>query len=71
MYTDSCGVLEVFPKLTSRTQKGDLVAHLHNVFGDVIAIYKAPEDGVVVGKSTDPISRTGSRILHLGIVDNL
>jgi hypothetical protein len=37
------------------------------VFGDVLCEYVAPEDGVVIGKSVNPVNQTGGRILHLGI----
>lgn len=67
MYTDAGGLLEVYPEVTQRLRKGDLVARLTDVFGRVIRDYRAPADGVVVGKSTNPSATTGARILHLGI----
>jgi uncharacterized protein len=67
MYTEVGGVLEVFPQLAARVRKGELVAHVTNIFGEPIEDYRAPEDGVVIGRSTHPVNQTGSRILHLGI----
>lgn len=68
IYTDRGGVLSVLPHVTDMVAKGDVIAHLHNVWGDLVREYRAPEDGVIVGKSTNPAARAGSRIVHLGIV---
>ena len=67
IYTKKGGVLEIFPKATEKVEKGQLIAIVRNVFGDITEEYYAPEDGVVIGKSVNPINQTGSRILHLGI----
>ncbi len=67
MYTEVGGVLEVFPDLADRVAKGDRVARVTDIFGDTQAEYFAPEDGIVIGRSTHPVNQTGSRIIHLGI----
>ncbi len=67
LYTDTGGILTVFPKITQRIQKGELIAEISNIFGHLIRSYYAPEDGVVIGKSVNPVNQTGGRILHLGI----
>jgi len=67
MYTDVGGVLEVLPQLAARVRTGELVARVRDIFGELIAEYRAPEDGVVIGRSTHPVNQTGSRIIHLGI----
>ena len=67
LYTDHGGLLDVFPGLTDRVETGDEIARLNNPFGDVIATYRAPEAGIVVGRSTNPVGQTGARILHLGV----
>lgn len=67
MYTEVGGVLEVFPDLADRVKKGEKVARVADIFGDTQAEYFAPEDGIVIGRSTHPVNQTGSRILHLGI----
>lgn len=66
MYTDHGGLLEVLPKLAQRISEGEVVARLTNVFGDVIREYRATSDGIVIGKSTNPVGPAGARILHLG-----
>jgi len=66
LYTDEGGILRVLPKITERVQKGQLVAEVRTIFGELTKQYFAPEDGIVVGRSVDPLNQTGSRILHLG-----
>jgi predicted deacylase len=68
MYSDRGGLLEVLPRPTDRVSQGERVAMLRNAFGDVIREYHAPEDGIVIGKSVNPVGQTGARILHLGVV---
>ncbi len=68
IFTDEGGMLQVYPKVTQMVEKGERIATLRNVFGDIIKEYFAPEDGVVIGKSTSPVNQTGGRILHLGII---
>ena len=68
LYTDHGGLLEVFPEVADRVAAGDLVARVTNIFGDVEREYRAPEAGIVIGKSVDPVASTGARILHLGYV---
>lgn len=73
-YTNVGGVLEVYPGLAERVRKGEVLARVRDIFGDVLAEYRAPEDGIVIGRSIHPVNQTGSRIVHLGIegdVDDL
>ncbi len=70
IYTNGGGFLNVLPKVTQHVKKGELIATLRNVFGDIVEEYHVPEDGVVVGKSVSPVNQTGGRILHLGIVQD-
>lgn len=71
MYTDAGGLLDVFPDVTERFEKDQVIARLMNIYGDIIKEYKAPQAGVVVGKSVNPVSPTGARILHLGLLADL
>lgn len=68
IYTDTGGIMTVYPKVVQLVKKGELIATMRNIFGDVVKEYFAPEDGVVIGKSVSPINQTGGRILHLGIL---
>jgi len=67
IYTQTGGLLEVYPDITDEVKEGDKIAVVRNVFGDVKAEYFAPEDGIVIGKSINPVNQSGSRILHLGV----
>mgnify|MGYP002630506254 CR=1 FL=1 len=66
IYTDSGGLLQVFPSVTELVAKGAPLAELVDPWGDVTAQYVAPYDAVVVGRSVNPVSPTGARIAHLG-----
>lgn len=67
LYTDRGGVLTVSPKLCEWVSRGQVIAQLHNVWGDLVREYEAPEDAIVIGKSINPTARAGSRIAHLGV----
>ncbi len=66
LYTQEGGILEVFPKVATRVEKGDVIARIRDVYGETIAEHKAPFSGIVIGKAVDPAAETGARILHLG-----
>ena len=68
IYTDKGGFLTVLPEVANFVKKGDLIARLHNVFGDLLKEYFAPCDGIVIGKEVNPVNQTGGRLLHLGIL---
>ena len=62
--------MTVLPDVTDHVSKKEVIARQTNVFGDVIREYTAPRDGIVIGRSVDPVSQTGSRIVHLGVLAN-
>ena len=66
LYTDSGGYLEVEVELTQKVTKGQKIGTLRNPFGDIIKEYFSPYDGVVIGKSSNPVAPQGARIIHLG-----
>ncbi len=68
IYTASGGVLQIHVGLVEEVKKGQLIATLRDVFGRTVEEYLAPENGIVIGKSVNPIAQTGSRIIHLGIM---
>ena len=68
IYTDHGGLLEVFPNPTDKIEAGDIIARQTNIFGDLICEYKAHEEGVVIGRSANPVGQTGARIMHFGII---
>lgn len=67
IYTDEGGILRVIPQLGQAIDKGEVIAEVQTIFGKVVKTYKAPEAGIVIGKSVNPINQSGSRIIHLGI----
>lgn len=69
IYTNKGGFLEVPVNLNQRLKKGDTIGVLKNAFGEIIDTYLAPEDGIVIGKSTNPANMSGGRIIHLGILE--
>lgn len=68
IYTDTGGILRIYPKITHMVKKGELIAIINDVFGNKIREYLAPEDGIIIGRNMHPVAQTGSRIVHLGIV---
>ena len=67
IYTQEGGLLRVHVDLTERINQGALIATVRDVFGNLLNEYHAPEDGIVIGKSVNPVNKTGGRILHFGI----
>jgi len=68
LYTDEGGILTVRPNLAEFLEKGQRIATVRNIFGDLVKTYEAPESGIVIGKSVNPVNHSGGRILHLGVV---
>jgi predicted deacylase len=68
LYADTGGILRVYPDIVEEVKKGEVIAAIFNIFGDRIKEYLAPEDGIIIGKSVNPICPTGGRLLHLGIL---
>lgn len=62
------GVLHVHCGLVDQLEARQLIAEVQDAFGDVLESYRAPEAGIVIGRSTNPVAPTGSRIVHLGVL---
>ncbi len=69
IYMEEGGFLEVMVDLNQKLAKGQKIALVRNAFGEIIKEYVAPEDGIVIGKSTNPANMDGGRIIHLGILE--
>lgn len=66
------GLLEVFPAVTDLVEEGEFIARQTDIFGALCKEHRAPEAGIVIGKSTNPVGSSGSRLIHLGrVVDEL
>ena len=68
IYADYGGLLEIPPKPTDLIKANEVIAQQRNIFGEVICQYRAPYDGIVIGKSVNPVAPTGARILNLGVI---
>ncbi|GAA5810600.1 hypothetical protein MFLAVUS_004023 [Mucor flavus] len=62
------GVLEVYPGVNTIVKKGDIIARIKNIFGNVVDEYYAPCSGIVIGRSSNPVAMSGDRIVHLGVI---
>lgn len=49
-------------------RKGEIIARIKNMFGNIIEEYFAPCTGIVIGKSSNPVAMSGDRIAHLGVI---
>lgn len=68
LYSDTGGLLAISPRIIDLVKTGDMIGELRNPFGDHIRAYYAPEDGIVIGHSVNPLCQTGGRLIHLGIL---
>nr|KAJ3423084.1 hypothetical protein HK105_003317 [Polyrhizophydium stewartii] len=68
IYTRTGGVLEVYPQVNSIIRKGDLIARIKNIFGNIVDEIYSPSHGVTIGRSSNPVAMAGDRVLHLGII---
>ena len=68
IHTDRGGLLRVLPELGAMVEENEVIATLHNAWGDLVRKYSAPQGGIVIGKSTNPAARAGSRVVHLGVL---
>lgn len=66
--TTGGGLLTVHPRVTTPVAAGEELAVQRDEFGRELARYHAPEAGVVIGRSVDPLAPTGTRFVHLGVV---
>ncbi|PIK14848.1 succinylglutamate desuccinylase/aspartoacylase family protein [Halobacteriovorax sp. JY17] len=61
------GVVDVLPGLTDTVKKGQLIAIVYDVFGQIKEEIVADRAGIVIGKNTRPNCDAGTRLVHLGI----
>lgn len=67
IYSNKGGIIDVYPQLAETVHKGQLIAQVYDVFGQVREKIKSDRSGVVIGKNVQPNCDAGSRILHLGV----
>jgi uncharacterized protein len=71
IYADNGGLLDVLPNPTDLVKADEVIAIQRNIFGEVIAQYRAPHDGIIIGKSVNPVAQTGSRVVNLGAIASI
>lgn len=64
--SDEGGILMVLPELLDRVEKGEVVARIRNIFGEVMKEFEAPVSGLVIAKNVNPICQTGMGIMNIG-----
>jgi len=70
VFIEQGGYLEVIVALNQKVKKNERIAVLRNPFGDLVKEYFCPEDGIIIGRSSNPVNMSGGRIIHLGILQN-
>ncbi|KAJ3226896.1 hypothetical protein HDU81_007013 [Chytriomyces hyalinus] len=68
IYSKTGGVLEVYPAVNTVIRKGDLIARIKNIFGNIVDEIFSPSSGVTIGRSSNPVAMAGDRVLHLGVI---
>jgi len=68
IFTEKGGILNVLPEVFTWVRKGEVIATVTSIFGQLIEKYEAPDDSIVVGKEIDPVASSGARIVHLGVM---
>lgn len=68
IFTQKGGYLDVLVDLGQKVKKDDPIGILKDPFGEVVEEVNAPEDGIVIGKSSNPVNISGGRIIHLGVL---
>jgi predicted deacylase len=67
IYSKKGGIVDVLPSLADEVNKGQVIAKVYNVFGQVKEEVLADKKGVVIGKNINPNCDAGTRILHIGV----
>eukprot|EP00457_Paulinella_chromatophora_P004401 gb/GEZN01004413.1/.p1 GENE.gb/GEZN01004413.1/~~gb/GEZN01004413.1/.p1 ORF type:complete len:629 (-),score=118.40 gb/GEZN01004413.1/:13-1899(-) len=68
LYTHVGGVLRIRPSLGQWIKKGDLVATVNTVYGNLLCQFVAPEDGIVISRNADSACAPGDTLIQLGMV---
>ncbi len=64
------GILTVKPAVAEWVKRGQVIAEVHSIWGELVDTVCSSHDGIIVGKSTNPVCATGDRILHLGVCEH-
>ena len=67
IYSKKGGIVDVLPSLADEVTKGQVIARIYDVFGQIREEVVADKNGIVIGKNINPSCNAGTRILHLGV----
>ncbi len=67
LYSSKGGIVEVYPNLTDFVKKGQVVAKVYDVFGQVKEEVRSDREGIVIGKNIKPNIDAGARLVHVGV----
>ncbi len=67
VYAYNGGVIQVYPQLTDRVEKDEVIGAVYDMHGTITDKIIAPEAGYVIGRNVNPVCEAGTRVLHLGI----
>lgn len=67
IFSNTGGIVDVMPQLAEEVKKGQLIAKVYDVFGQVKETMYSDRSGIVIGKNVSPNCDAGTRILHLGV----
>ncbi len=67
LYSKRGGIVDVLPALADRVKKGEVIAKVYDVFGQVKEEIISDREGIVIGKNVRPNCNAGTRVLHLGV----
>jgi uncharacterized protein len=68
IYSDRGGILDIGCSLLDVVEQEQTIACITNIYGHPVKGVPAPERGIIIGKSTNPVNQAGSRIIHLGVL---
>ncbi len=67
IHSQKGGVIDVLPKLTDHVKKGQVIAKVYDVFGQIQEEVLSNRAGIVIGMNVRPNCDAGTRVLHLGV----
>ena len=59
------GIVHLEVGLQDRVEKGQVVATMHDTFGDVVGSIRSPLSGLVIGHTTNPLLNRGEAAIHV------
>jgi predicted deacylase len=64
--TSKGGLITIYPEINTWVKKGELIAKVKDLFGTVVEEFLSPDDCIVVGKNSNPLTQSGTPFIILG-----